>query len=142
LVTIRCAIPAGMIAFLFWGLPAGADDAGGGLAWNNVTHMEGRGRGVVRNGSDSERFAAVTVDIDRGGKILVTFRTQRRKPLAFSGALMSSEEGTLKADVASSDQARLRGPMYLERDAHGAIVRISLDATNGQNRLHVDWDRR
>jgi hypothetical protein len=32
--------------------------------------------------------------------------------------------------------------MYLSRDARGDIYRISLEATNGQDRLRLDWNRR
>jgi hypothetical protein len=116
---------------------------GGGLAWNNTYHSGGPGRGVSRlSGYGEQRLFDANVDIDRGGRILVSFRTDSGRPLTFSGSMMGPEGGTLKADVASDDRAGLRGPMYLSRDAGGTIYRISLDATNGQDRLHVEWQRR
>jgi hypothetical protein len=93
-------------------------------------------------GYGEQRLSEANVDVDRGGKILVSFRTDGGRPLTFSGSMMGPEGGTLKADVASDDRAALRGPMYLSRDANGTIYRITLDATNGQDRMHLEWDRR
>jgi hypothetical protein len=125
---------------------AGDDDhrgGPGGLTWNNAYHSGGHGRGVSRlTGYGAQRLSEANVDIDRGGKILVSFRTDSGRPLTFSGSMMGPEGGALKADVASDDRAALHGPMYLSRDAKGTIYRITLDATNGQDRLHLEWDRR
>ena len=121
------------------------DDRGrtAGLTWNNAYHSGGPGRGLSSlTGYGEQRLSEANVDIDRGGKILVSFRTDSGRPLTFSGSMMGPEGGTLKADVVSDDRAALRGPMYLSRDAKGTIYRISLDATNGQDRLHVEWQRR
>ena len=119
------------------------DRRGGGLAWNNAYHSGGPGRGVsTLSGYGEQRLFDANVDIDRGGKILVSFRTDSGRPLSFSGSMMGPDGGTLKADVASNDRAGLRGPMYLSRDAGGTIYRISLEATNGQDRLHLEWERR
>jgi hypothetical protein len=116
---------------------------GGGLTWNNTYHSGGPGRGVsTLSGYGEQRLFDANVDIDRGGKILISFRTDSGRPLTFSGSMMGPDGGTLKADVASDDRAGLRGPMYLSRDAGGTIYRISLDATNGQDRLHLEWQRR
>jgi hypothetical protein len=116
---------------------------GGGLVWNNAYHSGGPGRGIsTLTGYGEQRLSDANVDIDRGGKIVVSFRTDSGRPLSFSGSMMGPEGETLKADVASDDRTRLRGPMYLSRDASGTIYRISLDATNGQDRLHLEWQRR
>ena len=115
----------------------------GGLSLNNAFHSAGSGHGVATvNGAAPQRLSAATVDIDRGGKILVSFRTAGRRPLEFSGSLMAPEGEKLKADVASAGPPDLRGPMYLSRDAKGNIYRITLDATNGQDHMHLEWDRR
>jgi hypothetical protein len=115
----------------------------GGLTWNNAYHSGGPGRGLSRlTGVGEQRLSEANVDIDRGGKILVSFRTDSGRPLTFSGSMMGPEGGTLKADVASDNRAGLRGPMYLSQDAKGTIYRITLDATNGQDRLHLEWERR
>jgi hypothetical protein len=115
----------------------------GPLAWNNVTHFAGRGQGTSEmTGYNSQRLLDSTVDIDRGGRILVSFRTDNGPPLSFSGSLIGSDREGLRADVASDDRSRLRGTMYLSRDGRGDISRISLDATNGPDRLRVNWNRR
>jgi len=116
---------------------------GGGLAWNNTIHFSGRGNGTsTLTGFGGERLFDSSVDIDRGGKILISFRTNSGRPLSFSGSVMESDREMIRADVASEDRARLRGTAYLSRDARGDIYRISLEATNGQDRLRLDWDRR
>ena len=115
----------------------------GGLAWNNTIHYSGRGRGSsVLSGYGSQSLSDASVDIDRGGKILVTFRTDSGRPLNLTGYVIASEGDTLRADVATDDAARLRGSMYLARDARGEVYRITLEATDGQSRLHLDWSRR
>jgi hypothetical protein len=132
-----------LLVALCSGLPAWQDHPEGGLAWNNTFHSGGHGHGVsTMTGAAARILSEATVDIDRGGKILVSFRTHGGRPLNFSGSLMAPEGEKLKADVACGDRADLRGPMYLSRDAKGAVYRITLDATNGQDKLHLDWDRR
>jgi len=119
------------------------NDERGGLAWNNSLHFGGRGRGTsTLSGYGEQRLSDVTVDIDRGGKILVSFRTDSGRPLVFTGSVIDFDPGSVRADVATDDRARLRGSMYLSRNDRGDVYRISLDATNGQERLHLDWDRR
>jgi len=119
------------------------NDERGGLAWNNTVHFGGRGHGTSTSTADGEReLRDVTVDIDRGGKILVLFRTDAGRPLSFTGSVIEFDQASVRADVATEDHARLRGSMYLSRNDHGDVYRISLDATNGQDRLHLDWDRK
>lgn len=114
------------------------DERPGGLTWNNTIHFGGRGTGTY----GPERLSDANVDIDRGGRILVAFRTQDRRSVSFSGVVVESDRETIKADVASDDPARLRGSMYLSRNARGDVSRITLEATNGQDRLRLEWNRR
>jgi hypothetical protein len=119
------------------------EDQRGGLAWNNALHLSGRGHGTSKStGNGEQRLANVTVDIDHGGKILVSFRTDAGRPLSFTGSVIEFDQAMMKAEVTTEDQAGLRGSMYLSRNDHGDVYRISLDATNGQDRLHLDWARR
>jgi hypothetical protein len=133
---------------LSWNLTPGnrfedPDDRRGGLAWNNTIHLTGRGNGVSRmSGYGEQRLFETTVDIDHGGRILVSFRTDSRRPLTFSGMVVDSDRDGLRADVATDDPAHLRGSMHLLRDARGDVYRIDLEATNGQDRLKLDWGRR
>jgi hypothetical protein len=119
-------------------------DRGGGFSWNNAIHYSGSGRGEsVMSGVGSQRLFNASVDIDRGGRIQVSFRTDSGRSIAFSGTVMGQEGDTLKADVAADDRyLRMRGPMYLSLDNRRNIYRISFEATNGRDRLHLNWDRR
>lgn len=119
------------------------DDRRGGLAWNNTTHFAGPGRGSsTLSGYGTQPLFDVSVDIDRGNRIMVSFRTDSGRRLSFSGSVIGVDGDTLRADVATDDQARLRGSMFLSRNPRGDVYRITLDATNGQDRLSVDWSRR
>jgi hypothetical protein len=71
----------------------------------------------------------------------VTFRRERGRPLSFTGTLIASEGGRLKADVVSEDQG-LHGPMYISVDDRQNVTSITLEATDGRDRLRVNWDRR
>ena len=119
------------------------DDRPGGLAWNNTTHFAAPGRGSsTLSGYGTQRLFDVSVDVDRGNRILVSFRTDSGRSLTFSGSVIEADDETLRADVATDDRARLRGSMYLSRTDRGEIYRINLDATDGQDRLTLNWDRR
>ena len=117
------------------------DKRPGGLAWNNAIHFNGRGEGeAALTGYNRQRLLEATVDIDRGGKILVNFRSESG-PVNFTGFVTSWEGGTMRADVSGDElMRRLPGPMYLYFDERKNIVRITLEASNGQDRLHLNWE--
>jgi len=115
---------------------------GPGFSWNNVVSFQGRGRGTASvNNFGEQRLFDANVDIDRGGKVVVSFRVERGRPLVFTGVLIADEGGRLKADVATEDR-RLRGPMFLSVDERHNINSITLEATDGRDRMQVAWDRR
>lgn len=118
-------------------------DQRGGLAWNNTTHFGGRGEGSsTLTGYGTQRLFDASVDIDRGNRIFVSFRTDSGRALTFSGSVLEGDRDKLKADVATEDGARLRGSMFVSRNPRGDVDRITLEATNGQDRLSLNWDRR
>jgi hypothetical protein len=122
----------------------GPDDrrGGPGFSWNNVVSFQGRGRGrAAINNSGEQRLSDANVDIDRGGKVVVSFRIDRGRPLVFNGFLIADEGGRLKADMATEDR-RLRGPMFLSVDERHNINSITLEATDGRDHMQVAWDRR
>ena len=125
------------------GPPAEGRRGGGpGFSWNNTIDFRGQGRGASAfNNSPEQRLLDVTVNVDRGGRIVVAFRSERGRPLSFTGAVIGSEGGRLKADVVSEDQ-RLHGPMYISVDGRQNVNSITLEATDGRDRLRVNWDRR
>ena len=113
-----------------------------GFTANNAINFRGRGTGEVRiNGNGPRRLQDATIDIDRGGRIVVSFRSEGPRPVVFTGAVIAREAGRLKADVVTED-GRLHGPMFLSMDDRQNITNITLDATDGQDRLHLAWDRR
>ncbi|HYW42329.1 MAG TPA: hypothetical protein VE959_05705 [Bryobacteraceae bacterium] len=116
---------------------------GGGFAWNNVLHYSNPGRGASNlSGVGSQRLFDATVDIDRGGHVQVSFRTDSGRPLMFTGSVVGRDGDALKADVVADDRMlRLRGSMFISMDQRENIYRISLEATNGRDRLQVNWDR-
>ena len=123
--------------------PRGPDD----FSWNNVVNFRGRGQGEeILNGS-GQNLADVSVDIDRSGRILVSFlagrELQKEKPrqIVFTGMVLRREESRLKADVVTEDH-RLHGTMELAVDDRNNVNSIKLEATDGQSRLHLTWDRK
>lgn len=113
-----------------------------GFTANNVINFKGRGMGEVRiNGSSPRRLQDATIDIDRSGKIVVSFRGDGPRPVVFTGLVIAREPGRLKADMVTED-GRLHGPMYLSIDPAQNVTSIALDATDGQDHLHLAWDKR
>ena len=112
-----------------------------GFSWNNVVSFQGRGRGVARLNNFEDRLLDCNVDIDRGGKVAVVFRTERGRSMVFNGFLTADEGRRLKADMVTEDR-RLRGTMFLSVDDRRNINNITLDAGDSRDRLSVTWDRR
>jgi hypothetical protein len=127
-----------------YGVPPPDDRRGGGgpgFTWNNTIDYRGQGRGTSVLNNLEQRLFDVTVNIDRGGRVLVSFRSEGGRPVSFTGTVIASEGGRLKADVVSQDR-RLRGPMYISVDRSQNVNSITLEATDGRDRLSVNWDRR
>jgi hypothetical protein len=115
---------------------------GAGLAWNNATSYTGKGRGeAVLNGFGRTSLGEVNIAIDRTGKLAAMFRVEHESPLAFNGDVIGRDEGRWKASVASGD-GRLRGPMWFTVDARGIVSTVTVEATDGRDRLKVSWARR
>lgn len=119
--------------------PAG----GPGFSWNNTVSFRGNGRGTASMNSFGEmRLGEVTIEIDRGGKLVARFRTDGRgQPLSFTGQILANEGGRWKADVMSEDR-RLRGPMWISVDEGRQVNSVTLEATDGRDRMRLNWDRR
>jgi hypothetical protein len=116
-----------------------------GFSWNNTLTFKGNGSGAASmNDAGEMRLGEVNIEIDRGGKLVASFRTGDRgrgRPLSFTGQILASEGGRWKADVMSGDR-RLRGPMWISVDDRRQVDRITLEATDGRDRLRLNWDRR
>lgn len=115
---------------------------GPGFVWNNTIDFRGNGRGVVSmSGGFEQRLGDVVVDIDRGGRVLVTFRAERGREVSFRGQIVNREGGRLRADVASQD-GRMRGPMYISVGDRDNVNAITFDGGDGRDRMRLTWDRR
>jgi hypothetical protein len=125
-----------------FGGPPDERRGGPGFSWNNTIDFRGQGRGTSTHSTYGvQRLSEVTINIDRGGRMVATFRADRGRPLSFTGSVMGSEEGRLKADVVSDD-GRLHGPMFISVDERRNVNSITLEATDGRDRLRLTWDRR
>jgi hypothetical protein len=58
-----------------------------------------------------------------------------------NGTVNGREGLQYKADVATEDR-RLRGPMYITINSRNEVDAIRLEATNGRDRLSLNWERR
>jgi hypothetical protein len=114
----------------------------GGFVWNNALNFRGNGRGEASyNNSGQQRLREVNIEIDRGGKLMATFRVDRGRPILFNGSVVAREQGRWKADIVSDDR-RLRGPMWFSVDDGGNVSSVTIEATDGRDRLRLSWDRR
>ena len=94
------------------------------------------------NNSGEMGLGEVNIEIDRGGKLVAWFRTDGRgRPLSFTGQILANEGGRWKADVMSDDR-RLRGPMWISVDDRRQVNSVTLEATDGRDRMRLNWDRR
>ena len=75
----------------------------------------------------------------------MSFHTARKQPpLSFSGVVNARDAGRLRADVVcDGPDWHVQGPMFLSVDeAKDRVTAITLEATDGRDRLHLDWKRR
>lgn len=114
---------------------------GPGFVWNNTLNFRGNGRGQATMNGFDQRLGDVNVDIDRGGRVLVTFRAERGRELSFTGQVVARDGGRLRADVVSQDR-RMRGPMMISVGDRDNVNAISFEGGDGRDRMRVTWDRR
>jgi hypothetical protein len=119
--------------------PSGAS----GFSWNNNVSFRGKGQGTAAmNGAAGLGLGEVSIEIDRGGKLAASFRTAGGGlPISFTGQVLASEGGRWKVDVVSDDH-RLRGPMWISVDDRQRVNSVTLEATDGRDRMRLSWDRR
>lgn len=125
--------------------PVGRDDGDRGgppqFRWNDVVDFRGEGRGMAELNGFTQPVSAAEINIDRRGALTARFRTERGRPLVFTGNVIGGGEGTLRADVVSED-GRQRGQMTLVLGGPGTVRHVNLESGNGRDRLRLNWDRR
>ena len=115
--------------------------AGGGFSWNNTQSFKGKGRGqAVTNERETIDLQAVTLEIDHSGKLAIWFQVGRGHPLSFTGQVLAHEGDRWKADVMSEDR-RLRGSMWITVGGKQQVENVSLEATDGRDRMRLAWNR-
>jgi hypothetical protein len=116
---------------------------GSGFSWNNNVSFRGKGQGTASmNSAAGLGLSEVSIEIDRGGKMAAWFRTEGGgRPISFTGQVLASEGGRWKVDVVSGDH-RLRGPMWISVDERQRVNSVTLEATDGRDRMRLSWDRR
>jgi hypothetical protein len=123
------------------GFNDGPPRGGPGFNWNNAIDFRGKGRGTATLNGFDQRLGDVVVEIDRGGRVVVTFRAERGRELAFSGQLIGREGGRLRADVTSQDR-RVRGTMVISVGDRDNVNAISFEGGDSRDRMRITWDRR
>jgi hypothetical protein len=119
--------------------PQGAPPVAG-FAWNNTIDFHGNGRGTATLNNFDRRLLNCNINIDRSGRIVVNFRTEHGQ-MNYSGRVISREGNRLRADVVSED-GRLRGPMFISTGGEDGVNSVTLEATDGRDRLRLNWERR
>ena len=114
----------------------------GGFSWNDTVAFRGEGRGTVTFDGSPLRLFGLVLDIDRRGRMVLSFRMEGGRTLAFSGTIVGQEGGRLRADVTSDDRFRLRGQMFISVDDRRNVNSVTGNAGDGRDRLRVTWDRR
>jgi hypothetical protein len=113
-----------------------------GFSWNNTLNFRGEGRGVATTGGGFEqRLSNCNVEIDRGGRVIVSFRGDRGREVAFTGQVVGREGGRLRADMLSQDR-RVRGPMFISVGDRDNVNAVTFEGGNGRDQMRVTWDRR
>jgi len=112
-----------------------------GFTWNNTLNFRGVGRGNASLNGFEQRLSDVNVDVDRSGRVIVSFRAERGRELSFTGQVVNREGGRLRADVVSQDR-RLRGPMFISLGERENVNSITFEGGDGRDRMRLTWDRR
>ena len=116
---------------------------GTGFSWNNNVSFHGKGQGTASmSDAGGLGLGEVAIEIDRGGKLVASFRTDGGgRPISFTGQVMASEGGRWKVDATTGDH-RLRGPMYISVDDRQTVNKVTAEVTDGSDRMRLNWARR
>ena len=106
------------------------------LAWTLYLSLT-NSQGSVRAATEFiglQNYLTVLTDTER-------FWPAVGRTLSFTGNVMDREGGRWKADIRADDR-RLRGPMYFSVDDRGNVNTVTIDASDGRDRMRLTWDRR
>jgi len=110
----------------------------GGLDWNDQVDFRGRGDGYFRNfrGQD-DILGNCEVTVSRRGEVKVTFDTNHRSRLTFTGRLIRSERDRLVADMNGN---RVGGMMEIRLNGRDRVTEVSMSG-QGRDRYELSWRR-
>jgi hypothetical protein len=109
--------------------------------WNGTFNFRGVGRGTASLNGFEQRLFDVNLNIDRAGRVLVSFRAERGRDLSFTGQIVNREGGRMRCDVVSDDR-RARGPMFISVGERDNVNSITFEGGDGRDRMRLTWDRR
>ena len=113
--------------------------------WNESVEFRGRGSGTYTRRNERRRqLHNAEVNVDRSGRVRVTFDTNFGGPLAFMGRITTVNGGRLTADVVAGDQTLgLRGPMIITLDSRRRVSSVAMQGTAGHgDTFRLRWQRR
>jgi hypothetical protein len=113
-----------------------------GFSWNDTVLFRGEGRGTATFDGTPQRLFGLVLDIDRRGRVVISFRMEGNRTLAMSGNLVGQDGGRLRADVVSDDRFHLRGQLFISVDDRRNVNSVTGSAGDGRDRLRITWDRR
>lgn len=110
----------------------------GGPRWNDEIRFRGRGDGNFKNyrGPD-DRLYDCEVSVDRRGEVTVTFDTDRRSRLTFTGRLTRFDRNSISADMSGMG---VRGSMEIRYNGRDRVTDIAMSAS-GRERFELRWHR-
>jgi hypothetical protein len=115
----------------------------GGFVWNDVMTYRGEGRGSVTFGNGGiERIFGCVLDVDRRGRLTISFRMEGGRTISLSGQVVDEERNRLRAEVATDDRFRIGGMMYLTHSFRREISSVTFEGGGGRDRMRLIWDRR
>jgi hypothetical protein len=112
-----------------------------GFSRNNAVRFKTRGRGEVKVGEAHVALNNIEVAMDLGGKILVSFQTEDKRTLSFTGVVNQRRKEHWRADVVcDGPEWHVQGPMLLTvQQAKDRVLAATLEATDGHDRMSLAW---
>ncbi len=126
-----------------WGGSRGGSNWGGGRTgstwggsnWNQVLRFSSRGDGYYRHSRGSDQIYNCRVQIDRSGRVDVSFDTDKNYRLNLSGRVSRTERDRVIADMAGPG---ISGPMEIWLDGTNRVRELSMSAS-GRGGFELRW---
>ena len=111
-------------------------------SWNGDIRFSGPGRGSSTLTSyGNQQLTSASVEIERGGRVTVSFRGETERPLTFTGTVVSRQGPQYRADVTTEDH-RFRGPMFFTIVGRDEVRAVRFEGSDNFGHLQLSWERR